>query len=125
MDAVSPSPLIGRAGEREAIDDALERLRAGTGGIVAIEGEPGIGKSRLLAHLAESATAEGCTVLAARASEYEADLPYALWTEALDGDLAELGDRRLSRLGLTDPGALAATLPALAPLAGEAAASDR
>ena len=125
VDAVSPSPLIGRAGEREAIYDALERLRAGTGGIVAIEGEPGIGKSRLLAHLAESASAEGCTVLAARASEYEADLPYALWTEALDGDLAELGERRLSRLGLADPGALAAALPALAPLAGEAAAGDR
>ena len=122
---MSPSPLIGRAGEREAIYDALERLRAGTGGIVAIEGEPGIGKSRLLAHLAESAAAEGCTVLAARASEYEADLPYALWTEALDGDLAELGERRLSRLGLADPGALAAALPALAPLAGEAAAGDR
>jgi DNA-binding NarL/FixJ family response regulator len=122
---VSPSPLIGRAGEREAIDDALERLRAGTGGIVAIEGEPGIGKSRLLAHLAESAAAEGCTVLAARASEYEADLPYALWTEALDNGLAELGERRLSRLGLADPGALAATLPALAPLEGEAAAGDR
>ena len=122
---MSPSPLIGRAGEREAIYDALERLRAGTGGIVAIEGEPGIGKSRLLAHLAESAAAEGCTVLAARASEYEADLPYALWTEALDGELAELGERRLSRLGLADPGALAAALPALAPLAGEAAAGDR
>lgn len=75
VDAVSPSPLIGRAREREAIDDALERLRAGTGGIVAIEGEPGIGKSRLLAHVAESAAADGCTVLAARASAYEADLP--------------------------------------------------
>jgi DNA-binding NarL/FixJ family response regulator len=125
VDAVSPSPLIGRAREREAIADALERLRAGTGGIVAIEGEPGIGKSRLLAHLAESAATTGCTVLGARASEYEADLPYALWTDALDGDLAELGERRLSRLGLADPGALVATLPALAPLAGGAAAGDR
>jgi hypothetical protein len=35
----------------EAIAAALEALRARPGEIVAIEGEPGIGKSRLLAHL--------------------------------------------------------------------------
>ena len=88
-------PLIGRAREREAIDAAL---RARGGGHLVLEGEPGIGKSRLLAYVA---AAEGCTVLAARASEYEADLPYALWTEALDRHLA--GWRApLSRLGLAD-----------------------
>ena len=53
-------------------------------------------------------------MLAARASEYEADLPYALWTEALDRQLAELGDRGVARLGLADPQALAGVLPALA-----------
>ena len=93
-------PLIGRVREREAIDAAL----AARSGILALEGEPGIGKSRLLAHLA--AAAEGCTVLSARASEYEADLPYALWTDALDRHLAELGERRIERLGLADPDAL-------------------
>ena len=49
--------------------------------MLAIEGEPGIGKSRLLAHVAD--TAADATVLAARASEYETDLPYALLIEAL------------------------------------------
>ena len=50
--ATSSPPLVGRAGEREAIAGALRalRARAGCGGLV--EGEPGIGKSRLLAHLA-------------------------------------------------------------------------
>ena len=55
-----------------------------------LEGEPGIGKSRLLAWLAGESS--GATVLAARASEYEADLPYALWTEALGERLS--GDDR-------------------------------
>ena len=58
--------------------------------MVVLEGEPGIGKSRLLAWLADESS--GATVLAARASEYEADLPYALWTEALGERLS--GDDR-------------------------------
>jgi AAA ATPase domain len=91
--AESPSRLVGRSVELEAMASAL----AARSGIVAIEGEPGIGKSRLLAHL--EATADGCTVLAGRASEFEADVPYALWTEALDRHLADAGERRLSRLG--------------------------
>ncbi len=104
-------PLVGRAREREAIAGVLAALRAGSGGALLLEGEPGIGKSRLLAHLAEQA--DGCTVLTARASEYEADLPYALWSEALDRAVAEMGERRLSRLGLADRPALAAVLPSL------------
>jgi ATP/maltotriose-dependent transcriptional regulator MalT len=114
--ATSP-PLVGRAAEREAIAGALRALRTGPGGVVTVEGEPGIGKSALLAHLAAQAAADGCTVLSARATEFEADLPYALWTEALDAHLAGIGERRLARLGLADPGALATLLPSL----GEAA----
>ena len=101
-------PLVGRTHERDTIAAALADLRAGAGGVLLLEGEPGIGKSRLLGFVAESA--EGCTVLEARASEYEADLPLALFTEALDRHLAEI---RLDRLGLADPEALAAALPAL------------
>jgi ATP/maltotriose-dependent transcriptional regulator MalT len=86
VNATSPT-LVGRAQEREALAAALSAMRMRPGTVVAIEGEPGIGKSRLLAHLA--AGAEGCDVLEARASEYEGDLPYALLAEALDDHLAE------------------------------------
>jgi DNA-binding CsgD family transcriptional regulator len=106
-------PLVGRAEERAAVAGALQAFRARPGGIVTVEGEPGIGKSALLAHVAARAAAEGCTVLAARATEFEADLPYALWTDALDAHLAGAGARRLARLGVADPGALATLLPAL------------
>jgi DNA-binding CsgD family transcriptional regulator len=121
--ATAPSGLVGRAGERDALIGALESMRARPGVIVAIEGEPGIGKSRLLAHLA--AGAEGCAVLEARASEYEVDLPYALWTEALERHLADAGDRRVAQLGLTDPEALAVALPALSRRADHAVPIDR
>ena len=123
--AGSPLPLVGRARECEAIASALEAVRGGRGGVVAIEGEPGIGKSRLLAHLEAGAAADGCTVVAGRASEFEADLPYALWTDALDRHLAEAGERRLSRLGLADPAALGVALPVLAELAAAPPQGDR
>jgi len=95
-------PLVGRARERQAIAGALDALRGGRGGVVAVEGEPGIGKSRLLGHLAARASADGCTVLEGRASEFERDLPHAVFIDALDLHLAAAGERFLTRLGLAD-----------------------
>jgi hypothetical protein len=45
------SPLVGREAEFAALREALERLRAGVGGIVTLVGDAGIGKSRLVAEL--------------------------------------------------------------------------
>jgi DNA-binding CsgD family transcriptional regulator len=111
---VDGPPLIGRDRELAALADALERLRGGAAGALAVEGEPGIGKSRLLAELADRAVRDGCHVAGARASEAELDLPYAAFTEAL---VPFLGQQRLDRLSLEDPGALAAFLEPLAALA--------
>jgi DNA-binding NarL/FixJ family response regulator len=95
--------LIGRAHEQEALRTALAAGR----GVVLLEGEPGIGKSRLLAWVAEQAA--GAEVLTARASEYEADLPYALWLDAL-GEVPVAADRHGTHR------ALRALLEARAPL---------
>ena len=121
----APAPLVGRSAERAALRRAVSALGGGRAGIVAIEGEPGIGKSRLLAELAAVAREAGCTVLAGRASPSEADLPFGLLAAALDEHLAGLGARRLATLGLTDPAALAGALPALGPAPDPAAAGDR
>ena len=46
-------------GRRRELDIALELLRgaeAGRGGILLVEGEPGIGKSRILRELSDAAT---------------------------------------------------------------------
>jgi class 3 adenylate cyclase/tetratricopeptide (TPR) repeat protein len=45
------SPLVGRESEFESAMGAVDQLLAGQGGILAILGEAGIGKSRLLAEL--------------------------------------------------------------------------
>jgi len=64
-------------------------------------------------------------VLDARASEFERDLPYALWSDAIDWHVRELGERRVRLLGVADPGALAMVAPALDAAGSGGPAADR
>ena len=61
-------PLVGRDGELATVSDGLERLADGIGAIVSITGEPGIGKSRLVAEACDAARATGCACSRAAAS---------------------------------------------------------
>jgi DNA-binding CsgD family transcriptional regulator len=80
----SDGRTVGRELELATIDGALDALAAGTSGCVAVEGEAGIGKTRLLAELRERAERRGCLVLSGAAAEFERDLPFAVWADALD-----------------------------------------
>ena len=120
-----PGVLVGRVDELGLVLDAVDRVCAGSAGVVCVEGEPGIGKSRLLVELAAHATKAGCVVLAGRAAELEDDLPYGLWADVLDAHLSGLGERRLRQLGIDDPAALAAFLPAVAEVAVRGDPVDR
>jgi DNA-binding SARP family transcriptional activator len=88
------APLVGRADECRAIEAAL----AATGGappLLLLQGEPGIGKTRLLDHLAERAGAHGRRVIRARCFEAEAVRPYGYWLDALRGVPTEGASARL------------------------------
>ena len=52
------SPMVGRDAELATLRAATSRLRAGTGQIAGVIGEPGLGKSRLLAEWQTAVTAE-------------------------------------------------------------------
>ena len=73
--------LIGRDVEQRRIDALLEHAKAGIGSLLALRGEPGIGKSALLRHAASRAS--GMTVLTATGAESESELPYAALAELL------------------------------------------
>ena len=56
------SPFVGRDEERRLVVDSLERVLTGSGGVVLIEGEPGVGKTRLTEEMAEDARWRGFEV---------------------------------------------------------------
>jgi DNA-binding NarL/FixJ family response regulator len=61
--------VVGRPIEVDAIRQELETARSGRMAAVTVEGEPGIGKTRLLLAASEMASAEGFTTVAVTADE--------------------------------------------------------
>ena len=113
--------IVGRAAELGSLDDALEGLVRGRSQVLALAGEAGIGKTRLLGELAARAGAHGHLVLSGTASEPERDLPFGVFVDALDGYVRELEPRRLARLDADVRAELHEVLPSLPGGRGRAA----
>jgi class 3 adenylate cyclase/tetratricopeptide (TPR) repeat protein len=62
--------FVGRESELEQLRQALERARAGHGQVVAVVGEPGVGKSRLFREFTHSHHAQGWLVLESGSVSY-------------------------------------------------------
>ena len=86
-----------RAARRAAGRPARRRRRRAS----PSRASPGIGKTRLLAELRRRAEDRGHVVLSGAAAEFERDLPYGVWVEALDAYVAsqELARRRSCLVG--------------------------
>src|SRR5947208_13967028 len=91
--------IVGRDAERAALLDALAAAERGRKTmVVAVSGEPGIGKSTLLDALAGDGTVDRLTRLTGRAAEYERSLPFAIVQDAVDPYLRTLDARAIHRL---------------------------
>jgi DNA-binding SARP family transcriptional activator len=90
--------LLGRTGELDALERSVRLALDGSCALVMVEGEAGLGKTRLLDELAMSLV--GVRVGRASCSELERHLPYVPLAAALRGALApaELDLRRLPAL---------------------------
>ncbi len=64
------TPLVGREHEFGLLRERWERVKDGTGQVVLLSGEPGIGKSRLVEALKETVAHEGARCLELRCSPY-------------------------------------------------------
>src|SRR5829696_1019757 len=104
------SPLVGRATEFQLVHDKLEGVREGRGAFVAVMGEAGLGKSRLLAEVRKTATADSQLPVAwleGRALSYEQAVTYYPWRQVIrqaigaqEGEAPETVREKLRR----DPG---------------------
>lgn len=75
--------LVGRGAERAALCGVLDDIVRGTGRVVWLEGEPGIGKTRLLEAVCAEARRRGFAVLGAAADELSSHRPFGVVADCL------------------------------------------
>ena len=77
--------FVGREAELEALNRALEKARAGRGQVVALVGEPGVGKSRLFWEFIHSHRTHGWLVLEGGTASYSKSSVYLPVIDLLKG----------------------------------------
>lgn len=70
------SIMRGREAEWQVVRDLLDRTRHGNGGVVLVEGEPGIGKSLLLRDSVEAAAGDGFSLAVGAADQLDQAIPF-------------------------------------------------
>jgi class 3 adenylate cyclase/tetratricopeptide (TPR) repeat protein len=107
-------PMIGRGAE---LADIVHRLGAERGSVLAIVGEAGTGKSRLVAEAAHAARARGVAVHAGECQAFGANISYGVWRPIWTSLLGADADQAEAALRAIDP-ALVPRLPLLAGVLG-------
>jgi len=109
------APFVGRETERARFAQRLDEVLEGKGGIVLVEGESGVGKTRLLREVADDARWRGMDVIWGRSSP-SGGRPFGPIGDALRTGLSDLRIRQLQgRLDDTRIATLAPLIPRLAP----------
>jgi class 3 adenylate cyclase/tetratricopeptide (TPR) repeat protein/ABC-type lipoprotein export system ATPase subunit len=119
-------PLIGREAELTVLRDAFEKAKTGQGQLVAVSGEPGIGKSRLVNTFRHQMPPGTCRVFLFQCSSYHLSSPWYPVIRHVDDVLGSgyeaRGSNKLERLeALIDdisPTKRTSIVPLLAPLLG-------
>src|SRR5262245_10121813 len=114
------TPLVGREFELEQVRYALARTEAGHGQVVALVGEPGVGKSRLVWEITQAHQAHGWLVLHAGAVSYGTatsylpvgDLLRAYFQVGHQDEPRAIRDKVMQKVLALDP-ALEPALPAM------------
>jgi class 3 adenylate cyclase len=107
--------FVGRTAELEQLRDALGRASQGHGQVVAVVGEPGVGKSRLFWELLHSHRVQGWLIVQAASVSYGKATAYLPVIELLRGyfEIESRDDPRKIREKVT--GKVLTLAPALAP----------
>jgi class 3 adenylate cyclase/tetratricopeptide (TPR) repeat protein len=113
------TPFVGRQAELAALHQALEQAVAGHGQVVAVIGEPGVGKTRLFHEFTHTSRTQGWLLLESRSTSYGQATPYLPIIDLLKAyfqledrdDGRRMRERLTGRLLTLDP-AFGPTVPA-------------
>ena len=113
------TPFVGRQAELAALHQALEQAEAGHGQVVAVIGEPGVGKTRLFHEFTHASRTQGWLLLESSSTSYGKATPYLPVIDLLKAyfqiedrdDGRRMREKLTGRLLTLDP-ALGPTLPA-------------
>jgi DNA-binding CsgD family transcriptional regulator len=95
--------LHGRAAEQKMVRDLLRRAWRGAGGVVLVEGEPGLGKSALLRDAIDEAAEQGFSLAAGAADRLGQAIPFSALRAALREPSAEQIRANLERRASAAP----------------------
>ena len=115
----TPDPLLGRDAEFATLTGLVDRLTDRSPGFLFIQGEPGIGKTRLLAELARLADDREMLVLGGTAAEFEAEVAFAVIVDAIDAYLESMPPITFERLPAETGADLGLIFPSLRSLAAD------
>lgn len=107
-------PFVGRAKEYDVLMELVAGLAGGSGNTVLIEGEPGIGKSRLIREFVRHAESLGLFTIATNCYEIERAIPYQPVINLVTSALNRTTPSALSKLAPVLLAELAALVPAVA-----------
>ncbi|NIA10269.1 MAG: AAA family ATPase, partial [Nitrospiraceae bacterium] len=110
-------PFSGRGGEHARLAAWWEQARRGKGRLALIEGEAGVGKTRLVEEMIHYVEMQGATILRGRCYEFGGDIPYQPIAEALRAEIPNLESRihKLSNVWLAELARLTPELRELFP----------
>lgn len=104
-------PFVGRGNECGLLIGFISRLTTGIGYTILIEGEPGIGKSRLLREISDYAQAQALPTLATNCYEIERAMPYQPVIGLVTRALERVSTETLCNLAPVSLAELAALVP--------------
>lgn len=123
-----PNTFRGREQEQALILDAAKAARSGPLQLVAVTGAPGIGKSGLVSAVRESVRRTGMEIVGGKADQFNIDIHYGLFVQAIEARIAQMAARegqldvlanRMKHLLGVNASLITDVIPQLSPIVGE------
>lgn len=105
------TPFVSRAEEKAELSAAIDQAESGSGSLIMISGEPGVGKTRLVQEAAGYAGERGFLCLTGRCYEMEGAAAYLPFIELLEQAHDKISPERFREALGSDAGEVARIMP--------------